>query len=89
MDCILNDTTDSYISTEARAAIKAAHDHLQTYVNRHREQIAAAHNPEASSGKSLIIPLFESLVLKKNQEYRYGHFRVDQRVFPRSLSSDG
>lgn len=55
---------DSPISTEERAAIKAAHDQLQTYVNRHREQIAAAHKPEASSGKSFMIPIFQSLVLR-------------------------
>jgi hypothetical protein len=61
---MLGHAEKSYISVEERAAMKAAHDRLQTYVIRHREQIAAAHNPEASSGKSLRIPLFQSLVLR-------------------------
>jgi hypothetical protein len=52
LEQMLGHAEDSYFSVEEQAAMKAAHDQLQKYVNRHREQIAAAHNPEASSGKS-------------------------------------
>lgn len=57
LEYMLDDVMLLNISAEERARLQAAHDQLRMDVSRFREQIAAAHNPEASSGKSLRILL--------------------------------
>jgi hypothetical protein len=61
---VLEYAEDLNASVEERTQRQAAYDQLQMDVSRFREEIAAAHNPEASSGKSFIIPIFQSPVLR-------------------------